>query len=211
MTAVHAVAGRISELAARDAALSDRMGEGAFSFGLSFLSGLSDGDSFQAVFGSVNMIRIQRDAGFPAETFGATRNPSRNDIEFYNSAFTRRGGFSEHLVLHELGHLFAGHANRQQPYGDLANGQIVTDGDQIAGGGIRTAQGYLPGQINRRPWQQNFRTTGTDFQISGEDFADMYLNWNLKSFASNPAGEARRRWMDSRMRGWTVLAVNGNQ
>ena len=158
------------------------------------------GQAWQAVYGSVTVTWVEQRRGYGAQTFGY-----RNTIEFYNDAFTVRTlGFHVQHPLHEFGHLFAWHADRQQPYRDLQNTQIIVGGEQIAGGNIRTAHGYQPGYRRGMslPWQQHAGA------CCGEDFADMFLNWALNSFANNPAGAARYDWMNANMPRWIALAVS---
>jgi hypothetical protein len=159
------------------------------------------GQAWQAVYEPVTITRIEQSRGYGAQTFG-----HRNTIEFYNEAFTVRNlGFHVQHPLHEFGHLFAWHAGRQQPYRDLQNTQIIVDDVQIAGGNMRTAHGYQPGyrRGTSLPWQQHAGA------CCGEDFADMFLNWGLNSFANNPAGAARYDWMNANMPRWIALAVHG--
>ncbi len=93
--------------------------------------------------------------------------------------------------------------------------RVWAGGLQIAGGGLRTEYGYRPGEppFLRRPYQQHLLADDLPIRVSGEDFADMFLNWTHNTFADDPDGygEARYTWMNSRMPGWLALAINGNQ
>lgn len=168
------------------------------------ICGLDAGQVWQAVYGSPLLARAGLGTG--AETFG-NRNGKVNTIEFYDGAFSKGLSLLDNAI-HEFGHLFAHHVGYvgdvQRPYSDLIN-TIITDntGAQIAGGQVRTDDGYRSAGL---PSQQHRGVAG------GEDFADMFLNWSLNSFAQDErgAGVARYGWMNSNMPGWIALAVNGN-
>jgi hypothetical protein len=192
-------------VAARSEARGYRFEDGPVSY-LDFclICGLDAGRAWQAVYG--NPLLARAGPGTGAETFG-NRNGKVNTIEFYDGAFSK-GLSLLNNAIHEFGHLFAHHVGYvggvQRPYNDLINTTIRdTNGAQIAGGRTRTSDGYRSTGL---PWQQHARVAG------GEDFADMFLNWSLDSFAQDEAGagSARYGWINSNMPSWIALAVSGN-
>jgi len=174
-----------------------RYGEGCSLCGYS-----SGGKAFQAVFGSVTMQRVDEDiCCMKTDRF-------QNTIIVWNDAFKYNLLFN---TIHEFGHLFAHHANNQQPYDELINTPTKVDGVLVFGGHTRTDYGYKPGPGGSQfPYQQHpCCIPGYDPAWGGEDFADMFLNWSLNSFANNSYGTARYNWIDVNMPRWISLAVSG--
>lgn len=92
----------------------------------------------------------------------------------------------------------------------LQNSTIrTTDATYVEGlnGGtwIRTEDGYCS---SGRPCMQHPLTMDDAGLSSGEDYADMFMNWVQNSFADNAKGDARFKWMDSHMGNWVYLSVN---
>ena len=195
--------------AARGAARGYRFEDGPVSYlDLCSICGLGAGQAWQAVMGAVVGSRVQRDEYYTGKDgkqhpVGAWTDGANNTIEFYNAAFDV--SFMVQHPLHEFGHLFAWHANGQQPYRDIQGVTVNIGRDYVFGGQGRTSLGYQTGRNNGNwPWQQH------SGDCCGEDFADMFLNWNLQSFAPNDYGQVRYDWMNANMPRWIALTVNGN-
>jgi RHS repeat-associated protein len=102
-------------------------------------------------------------------------------------------------TIHEFGHLFAantGTSNSDFALADIRNAK----GDKLDGGA-----GFIGG--DDFPYRQHPGARG------GEEFADMYLNWVLGTFAQDKAGagQARQTWMDNNATNWVTLAVASNK
>jgi RHS repeat-associated protein len=163
------------------------------------------GMAWRVVFGFVKLVRVSKDTGYGAETFAPDK------IEFYDDAFTGSLGFSVHLPIHEFGHLFGYRAQNAKgvrvPYQDMQDANVTVGDIAIFGGTLRTDYGYqvikdeYGNIVQQFPWQQH---SGS---CCGEDFADMFLNWTLNSFANDQYGAARYNWMNSNMPRWIGLTV----
>jgi hypothetical protein len=176
----------------------------------SSLYGLETGQAWQAIFRQVSA-RLE-----PGRAPAITDFDSHS-ITFHTNNFDPdRGGM--YTAVHEFGHLFANAVGKAQgipvPYRDLQHAKVMAtiteDGVEqehfVFGGQTRTPLGY----------QQLKDVSGTTLLPSrweqhraccGEDFADMFLNWTLGSFAEDAYGAARSDWISERIPGWIALTV----
>lgn len=153
---------------------------------------------------------VNRDRGpYGAYTSGT------HEIEWYQAAFTagdRNPNYLLYNVIHEFGHAFNLNAHGLG-YTVLGNETIMAtvngERTRIAGKNTNDDAGRHFGEaygISPYPYQQSVQGK------TGEDFADMFLNWVENSFADNDAGRARFHWMDRHMWGDTSQrGVEGEQ
>jgi hypothetical protein len=117
------------------------------------------------------------------------------------------GAISPRFIAHEFAHVFNAQMENSglgSPY-DVLRASTILDKDGnwvegINGDGVwqRTFAGY---QGERAPSVYHGREFD-DWDSEGEDFADMYMNYFLGGFAENPAGIARKEWMNDQMNDW---------
>lgn len=154
------------------------------------------GEAWQAVFGQIT---ARRDEG----TGGAVTTD--HVITFFDDAFDKVRG-AIFTAIHEFAHVLANSTGKtdqgvQIPYKELHDSNVEVNGVHLFGGdsGRRSDAGHQRGNPYF-PYQQ-------DHNCCREDFADMFMNWTLNTFADDAYGRARYAWIDDRMDEWTTLAV----
>jgi RHS repeat-associated protein len=178
-----------------------------------------EGSAWESVFGKATLVSsgsrdyYKNKAGNSVEYGAITDGP--HQITFHTLAMESNDENFVMNTLHEFGHMFAGNASnssltgdRRQPYVDIAAAAITdATGIQIAGGTLRTNDGYQLTNGDRLPFQQHGGASG------GEDFADMFMNWVQDSFDSDAAGAgvARKSWIENGMATWVNLAQKSNR
>jgi hypothetical protein len=121
------------------------------------------------------------------------------------------GKIDGRIIAHELAHVFRnryfgrmGKTTDVDLYSVIGNATITDeDGNYVSGvqNGTweRTFQGY---KSNGAPDVYHGSKEWDDWNSTGEEFADMFMNWVYDSFSADNAGAARYKWMNDSMITW---------
>lgn len=187
-------------------------------------SELDSSSTFRSIFGSLNLyygnspdLKV-KDYNY----YGMTSCSAVCEIAFLPGVITSR------LVSHELGHAFDEMTGRlattlldQGVYdthgSDDKNSWTFITGDDTWGtthynrnGGMKSPDnGY---QCDTVPCQYHYLVAGgkemdSDSYTSGEEFADLFLNWSMGGFVNNYRGNFLNHWMTTNMVDWVSSSI----
>ncbi|MBN2006649.1 MAG: RHS repeat-associated core domain-containing protein, partial [Anaerolineae bacterium] len=178
----------------------------AFTSALTPIWGLSEKDTFRAIYGTVTFRYLPGNtvlcpgAACWAETHldWAGNGCAVGQICYDDDMFRSAPGFNvTQNAVHELGHGLDHRGGRQ------ARANLGTDWrtNPLL---IRDAGGFATADEGEGSWQQS------NVDTSGEVFADMFLGWVFGRWGEGASGAARPQYMQGKMPGVIALTITGN-